>query len=334
MAAELRPTSRLVDEMPEEEPHEEVVERPAERGPRPALRRIREFLGETLHRCAIHATDTQSAAIAFYTLFSLVPVLLAASSMARRFLGEREAGRQIARQLQGIMGSNAGLAVEALLERAPRPETGVGYGGVLGIVVFVLGATAGFIQLQEALNRVWEVAPRPGQMLRSFLRRRLLSFGLVLTFGLLAFVSMTLSAALLALTDFLATRVPIPLALVTFGNEVLSFLVLAVLIALVYRVLPDARLEWWDVRVGAVASSALFSIGKWAIGFYLGRSAAATQFGVAGSLAVVLLWVYYASYILLFGAELTAVYSSRYRRQPVTPEPGAGHARSAPLEAG
>ena len=282
-----------------------------------------EFIGETLRRCARHSVDTQSAALAFYTLFALAPVLLVVVSIARRFFGEGHVQSEIVRQFQGVMGRDAGLAVAAVLEKAAGPGIGAGSGGIAGIVAFVLGATAVFIQLQEALNRVWEVAPRPGSMFRSLLKKRFVSFGLVLVVGFLLFVSLTLSAGLLALTDFLAAQVPLPVALVTLGNEVLSFLVLAVLLALVYRVLPDANLEWQDVGIGAVVTSLLFSIGKWLIGFYLGRTTVASQFGVAGSLVVILLWVYYESYILLLGAELTAVYSSRYRRRPVKPESGA-----------
>jgi membrane protein len=221
------------------------------------------------------------------------------------------------------MGPDAGLAVAAVLEKATGPGIGAGIGGIVGIVAFGLGVTAVFMQLQEALNRVWEVAPRPGQMIRSLLKRRFLSFALVLAVGFLLLVSLALSAGLAALADFLTAQIPLPVALLTLGNAVLSFLVLIVLIALIYRVLPDANLEWRDVGIGAVVTAILFSIGKWLIGFYLGQTTVASQFGVAGSLVLILLWVYYQSYILLLGAELTAVYSSLYRKHRVTPEPGA-----------
>jgi membrane protein len=288
-----------------------------------ALRGTLEFFGETLHRCVRHSVDTQSAALAFYTLFSLAPVLLLVVSIARRLFGEGRVHGEIVRQLQGVMGPDAGLAVAAVLEKAAGPGTGAVPGGIAGIVAFVLGATAVFIQLQEALNRVWGVAPRPGPMFRKLLKRRFVSFILVLAAGFLLIVSLTLSTGLMALTDFLAAQIPLPLALIALGNEVLSFLVLTVLIAVIYRVLPDANLEWQDVGIGAVVTSSLFSIGKWLIGFYLGGTTAASRFGVAGSLVVILLWIYCESYIVLFGAELTAVYSSRYRRHRVKPESGA-----------
>ena len=287
---------------------------------RRAARGILEFFGETLHRCVRHSVDTQSAALAFYTLFSLAPVLLVVVSIARRFFGEGRVHGEIVRQLQGVMGPDAGLAVATVLEKAAGPGIGAVPGGIAGIVAFVLGATAVFIQLQEALNRVWGVAPRPGPMFRSLLKRRIVSFALVLAVGFVLLVSLTLSTGLMALREFLTAQLPLPLAVVTLGNEVLFFLVLTVLIALVYRVLPDANLEWQDVGIGAVVTSSLFSIGKWLIGFYLGATTAASRFGVAGSLVVILLWIYCESYIVLFGAELTAVYSSRYRRHRVKPE--------------
>lgn len=297
---------------------------------RRAAREIVAFLGETLRRCVLHSIDTQSAALAFYSLFALAPVLLVVLSVARRYFAEGQARLEIARQLQGLMGAETGNAAASLLEKAAGTDPGGASVGIVGIVVLVLGATAVFIQLQEALNRVWEVAPQPCSALGTLLKKRLVSFGLVLLVGAVLFVSLLLSAGLMALTELLSEEAPLRVVLVTLANEVLAFLVLAVLLALVYRVLPDARLEWRDVGLGAVATSLLFTIGKWAIGFYLGRTTVASQFGVAGSLVVVLLWVYYESFILLFGAELTAVFSSRYGRHRVTPETGATRARPGP----
>lgn len=297
---------------------------------RRAFREVGAFLGETLRRCVLHATDTQSAALAFYSLFALAPVLLVVLSVARRYFAEGQARREITRQLQAVMGPETGSAVAALLEKATGSGPGTGSLGVAGVLVLVLGATAVFIQLQEALNRVWEVAPRPGSAFHSLLRKRLVSFCLVLSVGFLLFVSLVLSASLMALTDLLSAEIPLRMAFVTLANEILSFLVLAVLLGLIYRVLPDANLEWKDVGLGAIVTSLLFSIGKWLIGLYLARTTAASQFGVAGSLVVVLLWVYYESFILLLGAEVTAVYSSRHRQRPVTPAPGATSAEPLP----
>jgi membrane protein len=227
------------------------------------------------------------------------------------------------------MGPEAGRAVAAILEKVPGPG-GADPAGVAGIVVFLLGAMAVFLQLQEALNRVWEVAPRPRPMFRALLMRRFVSFALVLATGALLLVSLTVSAGLVALADLLSARIQLPVVLITLANEVFSFQVLTVLLALIYRVLPDAKLEWQDVAIGAVVTSTLFSIGKWLIGYLLGRTVLASHLGLAGSTVVILMWVYYESYILLFGAEVTAVCSSRYRRHRVIPEPGATDAGTHP----
>jgi membrane protein len=297
---------------------------------RRTAREIAGLFGETLHRCVLHSVDTQSAALAFYSLLALAPALLAVVSFGGRFLTEVRVHAELVRQLTGVMGPEASRAVVAVLEKVSDPETGAGPVGIAGILVLLLGTTAVFLQLQEALNRVWEVAPRPGTMLRALLKRRVVSFALVLAAGLLLLVSVTFSAGLMALTDLLTARIPFPVALITLGNEALSFVVLTVLLTLIYRVLPDAKLEWQDVAIGAVVTSTLFSTGKWLIGVVLGWTAGASQLGVVGSVVVILMWVYYESYIVLFGAELTAVYSSRYRPHPVRPEAGATLAGQRP----
>ncbi len=271
------------------------------------------FFAETFHRCVRHSIDTQSAALAFYTLFSLAPVLLVIVSIARGFFGDARVHGDIVRQFQGVMGRDAGLAVVTVLEKAAGPGIGGVPGGIAGIVAFLTGATAVFLQLQEALNRVWEVALPPRLEFRALLKRRFVSFVLVLAVGFLLLVSLTLSTGLMALTDYVIARIPLPVPLITLGNEILFFFVFTVLIALIYRVLPDANLEWQDVGMGAVVTSILFSIGKWLIAFYLGQTTGTTRLGIAGSFVVILLWIYGASYIVLFGAELTAVYSSRRR---------------------
>lgn len=292
---------------------------------RRTARDLLDFSTQVLRRCVLHSLDTQSAALAFYALFLLAPLLLVSVSIAGQLFGEGRVHGAVVAQLQEIMGPGAGRALSSALRRATGPGAAASPGGIAGIVALVLGSTAVFLQLQEALNRIWEVAPTPRPMLHSLLRRRLLSFALVLAAGALVFVSLTLGTGLAALAASPAARSPLPVALLTLGNELLSFLGLAALLALVYRVLPDAALGWHDVVFGAIASAILLSTGKWLIAAFLGGSALGSQFGVGGSLVVLLLWIYCDSYVLLFGAEVTAVYSARYRRRPVTPETGAAH---------
>ena len=180
------------------------------RSGREAARRALGFLGETLHRCVLHSVDTQSAALAFYALFALAPSMLVAVSIGRHLLGPGHVHAQIVRQFQGVMGANAGRAVATTLEKAAGTGIGAGFAAIAGLVSFVLGATAVFIQLQEALNRVWEVAPAPGSVFRSLLRKRLVSFALVLAVGVLLLVSLFLSARLQKLTDFLTAEIRLP----------------------------------------------------------------------------------------------------------------------------
>ncbi len=284
------------------------------------------FFGEAMHRCVLHGADTQSAALAFYAVFTLAPALPVVVGIAGDLVGEGRVHGAIVHQLRGVMGPSAAQAVSAMLGRGAGAGPGSWSGAVAAIGAFFLGAMAVFIQLQEALNRVWEVGPRPGTLIRSILKRRLVSFVLVLAVGLVLLVSLTLSYGLATLTGFVAARIPFPVGMITLGNEVLSFLVVTILIALIYRVLPDANLDWRDVGIGAVVTSTLFSIGKILIGLYLGWSSSPSRFGAAGALAAFLLWVYCESYVLLFGAEVTAVYSSRFRRHPPIPEGAAANA--------
>jgi membrane protein len=284
---------------------------------RPAVRATLDLLQEIQRRCARHAIGTESAALAFYTLFLLAPILLVVGSIAGRVLGSGGVHDQVVRQLQSLMGADAGLRVATALEKAARVGIGAGAGALIaGVVAFIVGVTATFVQLQAALDQVWEVAaPRTrGQSVRFLVESRLVSFLLVLLIGFLLVASLALSAGLVALTVALTAHAPFAVALATLGNEVLSFSVFTVLVALIYRTLPDAKLAWRDVATGAIVTSILFSVGKWLIALYLARSAVASRFGAAGTWVVILLWVYYTSYIVLFGAELTAVHSGRNRR--------------------
>jgi len=194
---------------------------------------------------------------------------------------------------------------------------------IVGIVTLLLGASAVFVHVQDCLNRIWEVKPREGPVIGRLVKKRVASFALILGIGFLLLVSLTLSAALAGLEGYLKRHVPLPFGLLEVVNLLLSFFTIALLFALIYRVLPDAKIDWQAVVIGALATSAFFSIGKWAIGLYLGRTAVASPFGAAGSLVVILLWIYYASAILLVGGEFTRVYTREFVRRRVVPEAGA-----------
>lgn len=269
-----------------------------------------------------HGASAQSAALAFYTIFSLAPILVVVIAVAGAVFGEEAVRGQIFAEFQGLMGSDAALLIQEVLKSAARPASGR-IATVLGIGTLLFGATAVFVQLQDALNRVWEVAPKPGAVFTTLLRKRLLSFAILLGVGFLLMASLVLSAALAALNARLEALLPVNLGLLQAFNFLLSFLIITLLFALIYRLLPDVRLDGRDVLLAAVTTSLLFVLGKTAIGFYLGKTSVASAYGAAGSLVVVLLWVYYSSLIFFLGAELTWVYSRHHRAGHAPPEEGA-----------
>lgn len=265
---------------------------------------------------------TQSAALAFYTLFSMAPVLLIAMTIAGTLFGEAKTRQAIESQMSKMIGPRGMETVHQVLSTTSRPDLS-GWLGVVGVVTLLLGATVVFGQLQEALNEVWGVTPKTGHFVKDFLRKRLLSFGLVIVIGFLLLVSLLLSTALSAISAHLQPLVRMPTRLYELLNFGIFFLLISLLFALIFKVLPDARIAWRDVTVGAVGTALLFSVGKYLIGAYLGQTDTASAFGVAGSLVLLQLWVYYSSMILLLGAGFTRVWSRRHRPPGVVPEPGA-----------
>jgi membrane protein len=303
-----------------------VAERSASTARRPAARRRRlgpwAVVRETVLRWWRSNAPAQSAALAFYTLFSLAPVLVVSVSIAGAVFGEAVTRAEIERQVRALAGDESAEIVRQVLDSAARPELG-GLVGVVGALTLLFGATAVFGQLQEALNSVWGVRPRPGRLIRNFLRKRLLSFGLVLVIGFLLMVSLVLSAALAALGAYLQRLLAFPAGLLESLNFALFFAVITLLFMLIYRMVPDAVVAWRDVATGAVVTALLFAVGKELIGLYLGRAGIASAYGVAGSLVLLLLWVYYSAMIVLLGAGFTRVWSRRWRPPGVVPEPGA-----------
>ncbi len=280
------------------------------------------MLSEVLSNWSRHGASAQSAALAFYTIFSLAPVLVVVIAVAGAVFGKEAVRGQIFDEFQGLMGHDAALLVQEVLKSAAQPTSGL-IATLLGLGTLLFGATAVFVQLQDSLNVVWGVAPKPGAVFTTLLRKRLLSFAVLVGVGFLLMVSLVMSAALSALSSRLEALLPLDVELLQLFNFLLSFILITLLYALIYRLLPDVRLHRRDVLLGAVATSLLFVVGKTAIGFYLGRASVASAYGAAGSLVVVLLWVYYSSLIFFFGAELTWVYSRHQRAHHAPPEEGA-----------
>ncbi len=265
-----------------------------------------------------------AAALSYYTVFSLPPLLVVLLAIASVIWDPAEVQGMIVEQLGGLLGGEGGEQVRTIMQSAERPDSNRPLAAIVGVGALLFGATGAFISLQSALNRAWSVQPDPARGgIRNFVTKRILSLGMVLAIAFLLLVSLSVSAALSAMGGAVGRLVPaVSPVLIELGNAAISFAVITGLFAAIYKVLPDAEIEWRDVVVGAVVTAFLFVLGKFLIGFYLGRNDPGSAFGAAGALALMLVWIYYASMIVLFGAEFTEAWSRRYGKG-IVPEEGA-----------
>jgi membrane protein len=255
------------------------------------------------------------ASLAYYTLFAIGPVLLVAIAIAGLVFGPEAVRGEIVGQLDGLIGREGAQAVQALLEGASKRQAGI-FATIVGSFALLIAATGAFLELQVALNTIWRVKPKPGMFMKALIIDRLRSFGLVVAVGFLLLVSLVITAALAALSAWIARRAPgFPITLNVI-SLIVSLIVTAGLFAMLFRFLPDVRLLWQDVATGSVVTAVLFMIGQQAIGFYLGRSTTTSSYGAAGSVMILLLWVYYSCQILLFGAEFTRLWAARHGVKP------------------
>jgi membrane protein len=253
------------------------------------------------------------AALAYYTLFSIAPLLVVAIAVAGLAFGQEAAQGRIVAELSGLLGDAGARALEGTVESSRQPAAGL-MATMGALLTLFLGATGVFGELKGALNVVWDVrddGPKPGFII-GMLRDRLWSFAMVLAVGFLLLVSLLVNAALAAAQGAFARYLPKPTLLLQGANTLASLAIITVLFALIFKFLPDARVAWNDVWVGAALTSLLFSGGKYLIGIYLGRSSTASVYGAAGSVVVLVVWVYYAAQIFYFGAELTQAYARRH----------------------
>ena len=253
-----------------------------------------------------------SAALAFYTIFSIAPVLLIAVGVASFFLAPETATTRIVDEMQKLVGAQGANAVRQVIESSRGFGKGL-WAVSVGIVTLIMGATAVFGELQSALNRIWDVEAKPDRgVIMSLIVDRLRSFLIAVCVGFLLLVSLVISAVISGLQHYMNNWLPgVPWVWQT-ANVVTSFLVVAALFAMIYKFLPDVVISWKDVWIGAAVTALLFSAGKYLIGIYLGRTATTSAFGAAGSLVVLLFWVYYSALISFLGAEFTQVYARRY----------------------
>lgn len=251
------------------------------------------------------------AALAFYTTLSMAPLLVVCVSIAGLAFGAKAAGSQIVWQIQTVIGQQGGEVIESVLLDAAKPAHGI-FAAAVGVFMLLFGASGVFGELRDSLNYVWGVKCAASGGWLGMVKYRFFSFAMVLGIGFLLLVSLVLSAAIAAAGKFLDRYLPAPEAVLHLGSIVISFLAVTVLFALLYKVVPDVRIEWQDVWIGAAVTSLLFSVGKLLIGLYLGKAGVGSAYGAAGSLVAFLVWVYYSAQIFFLGAEFTHTFAERH----------------------
>jgi len=301
---------------------------------------INALLRESFDQWSKHKAPRLGAALAFYTLFSLTPLLLVVVSIGALVFGNKAAESGLIQQVQDLAGPPGAKAIEALLEGARNATHGIA-ATAFGLIILLFGASGVMIELRDALNTIWDV-PTPeykGTLHRivRFTKERLFSFALVLSIGFLLLVSLAVNAWISALGGFSASVFPGREPILHLINSIVSFVIITGLFAAIYKVLPDAPIEWRDVILGGAVTSLLFVIGKLLIGLYLGKAGFASTYGAAASVVVFVVWVYYSSQIFFLGAEFTKIFATRYGSQPdrhpqgMVMEPARGTLQSTPL---
>jgi membrane protein len=265
---------------------------------------------------------SRGAAIAFYTVTAIAPVMLIVIAIAGLAFGREAAQKALTGQLSGLMGQQAAELLQAAVASAAGKPSGI-LATLLGITMLVATASGVFGEMQSALNKIWR-AKAEGTTVSRMIRARAASIGLVATLGFLLIVSLVVSAGLTAFGDYLNSVLPFGKLIMTVLNGSVSLALISMLFAAIYKILPDRHLEWRDVIVGAVVTAALFTIGKAGIGWYIGSSAVASSYGAAGALIVVLLWIYYSTQIFLLGAEFTKIYANRHGSKQKSPVAESG----------
>ncbi len=259
------------------------------------------------------------ASLAYYTLFALAPILLIVIAVAGMVFGPHAVQGEVVAQIEGLVGTKGAEAVQALLQGAAR-DRNTALATTVGIVTLVLAASGAFLELQAAFNTIWRATPKPRSKVLDFLLDRARAFSLVIAIGFLLLVSLTVTAALAALGSWLTRIAPGAPMVIGVLNWVVSFAVIAGLFALLFKFLPEAPTTWRDAFAGAAVTGVLFTVGKQLIGLYLGHSATASAYGAAGSVILLLLWVYYSSQIVLLGAEFTRLYAEDRRTSSRPPQ--------------
>ncbi|HRQ39193.1 MAG TPA: YihY/virulence factor BrkB family protein [Chloroflexota bacterium] len=277
-----------------------------------SLSEIKQLIVESFKEWQTDKASRLAAALSYYTVFSIPPLLTIALAIAGRLVGQQAARAELMQQSQNLVGETGAEAIQQILENASQPEAS-SLAAIIGIAVLLFGASGVFMQLQDAMNTIWNVQPSPDRGIIGTIKDRFLSFSMVVGVGFLLLVSLIISSMLAAFYNYIGNWQLLsigPLAQVI--DIALSFIIVTFLFALIFKVIPDVQIKWRDVWPGAVVTAFLFTIGEWALSFYLGNMAPESTYGAAGSLIVLLLWVYYSAQILFFGAEFTQVYAHKF----------------------
>ncbi len=252
-----------------------------------------------------------AAALSYYAVFSLGPLLIIVIAIAGFIFGEEAASGQIFGEIKNLTGADGAIMIETIVKGASDKTAGI-VATVFSIVLLVLGSVGVFVELQESLNIIWGIEPKPGRGVWGFIKTRLVSFSMVAATGFLLMISLVINSAIALITMYMSDKFPGLLPMLFILNNAGSFIVITLMFALIYKVLPDVLISWRYVWFGAILTSALFTVGKAAIGLYLGSSSFSSTYGAAASLIVLFIWIYYSGLILYYGAELTQVYRKRY----------------------
>ncbi len=276
-----------------------------------SVRLIFRLLKETFHEWQQDGASRLAAALAYYTIFSLAPLLIIAIAIAGAIFGEEAARGEIVGQIQGLVGTEGAKVIETAIQNASQPDVS-NVASIISIIALLFGASGVFAELQESLNIIWDVKVKPKQGLKVIIRKRILSFSAVLGIGFLLLVSLIASAILSAINTYFSGLLPGIPGIWRFIDFLFSFFSITGMFALMYKFLPDVKIRWSDVWVGAIITALLFTIGKSVLGIYLARGSFGSTYGAAGSLVIILAWVYYSAQILFFGAEFTQVYAHKF----------------------
>ena len=276
------------------------------------IKKIWHLIKTTIIAWSDDYAPSMGAALAFYTLFSIAPLLLIVLSITGFVFGAEAARGEIAGQLQNLMGEQSALTVQALLQNINKPSDGI-VATIIGILLLLIGATSVFGELQSALDRIWRAPERPiASGIIAFLRSRLLSFGIIFGIGFILMVSLIFNAALSAVSQWSSLQFKQWFIILNGVNIVFGFVMTTAMFALIYKYIPSVKIRWGEVWIGALITAILFTAGKFLIGLYMTKSAVASGFGAAGSVVALLVWVYYSAQIFLLGAEFTWAYSTLY----------------------